>query len=124
MTGAALVALATLLMSRLDRTSGSLAIGCCFLLLGAGFVAVMVTATAVLVRAAAVEVAGVSGGLQQTAMNVGPMLGVALATVFRPADVSTTGAALLVLAAVAALGALLGTGLPATSDDGRPAVRT
>ncbi|MGN9815597.1 MFS transporter [Streptomyces sp. SD11] len=123
MTGAALVALATLLMSRLDRTSGSLAIGCCFLLLGAGFVAVMVTATAVLVRAAAVEVAGVSGGLQQTAMNLGPMLGVALATVFRPADVSTTGAALLVLAAVAALGTLLGTGLPATSDDGRPAVR-
>ncbi|MFE1800397.1 MFS transporter [Streptomyces sp. NPDC059517] len=123
MTGAALVALATLLMSRLDRTSGSVAIGCCFLLLGAGFVAVMVTATAVLVRAASVAVAGVSGGLQQTAMNIGPMLGVALATVFRPADVSTTGAALLVLAAVAALGALSATGLPATSDDGRPAVK-
>lgn len=122
-SGAALVALATLLMSRLDRTSGSLVIGCCFLLLGAGFVSVMVTATAVLVRASSVAAAGVSGGLQQTAMNVGPMLGVALATVFRPADVSTTGIALLILAAVATLGALLATGLPATSDDGRPAVR-
>ena len=55
-------------------------IGGGFLLLGAGFGAVMVTATAVVVRQAAAESAGVAGGFQQTAMNVGPVLGVAAAT--------------------------------------------
>ncbi|WP_308403064.1 MFS transporter [Streptomyces sp. BV286] len=117
--GMLLVALAAFLMSRLGPTSGSVAIGGCFLLLGAGFVSVMVTATAVVVRAASVEAAGVSGGLQQTAMNIGPLLGVALATALTPGDVPATGVALVVLAAVAVLGALLGAGLPAASDDGR-----
>ncbi|WP_151476243.1 MFS transporter [Streptomyces albicerus] len=114
-TGMLLVALATLLMSRLDRASGSLVIGGCFVLLGAGFVSVMVTATAVVVREASVASAGVSGGLQQTAMNVGPALGVAVAaTVVETAAAfsSAMGFALVVLAAVAALGAVLGAGLP------------
>ncbi|MCX4903085.1 MFS transporter [Streptomyces sp. NBC_00878] len=118
--GMALVALATLLMSRLDETSGSVAIGGCFLLLGAGFVPVMVTATAVVVREASVRSAGVSGGLQQTAMNVGPTLGVAVATTLAPAGVFARGTALAVLAAVAALGALLGTRLPVSAGDRRP----
>jgi MFS family permease len=117
-TGMTLVALATLLMSRFDQTSGPVAIGACFLLLGAGFVPVMVTATAVVVREAAVESAGVSGGLQQTAMNIGPTLGAAVAaTVVRTdaAFTSAMGFALVVLTAVAvaAVGAVLGSRRPA-----------
>ncbi|MFF3706217.1 MFS transporter [Streptomyces phaeochromogenes] len=118
--GMAVVALATLLMSRLDETSGSLTIGGCFLLLGAGFAPVMVTATAVVVREASVRSAGVSGGLQQTAMNIGPALGVAVATTLAPAGATARGTALVVLAAVAALGALLAAGLPASSEKRRP----
>ncbi|GGS18641.1 hypothetical protein GCM10010269_67130 [Streptomyces humidus] len=52
-----------------------------FALVGAGFGATMVAATHVVVREAPAESAGVAGGLQQTAMNVGPALGVAAATV-------------------------------------------
>ncbi|WP_380283030.1 MFS transporter [Kitasatospora purpeofusca] len=92
-----------------------LVIGAAFLLLGAGFGAVMATATAALVRAAPVRDAGVAGGLQQTAMNIGPALGVAVATTLttgRPlADALLP--ALAVLAATAAGGALLATRLPA-----------
>ncbi|MGV9849806.1 MFS transporter [Streptomyces sp. NPDC003442] len=137
--GMVLVAAGVLLMSRLGRGSGAEAIGGCFLLLGAGFAIVMVTATTVVVRDASVDTAGVAGGLQQTAMNIGPALGVAAATTLmsvagrgdttgRPpgdgprsaADVflSAMGPALTVLAAVAAAGALLATGLP-----GRAAAR-
>ncbi|MBZ3916415.1 MFS transporter [Streptomyces acidiscabies] len=52
-----------------------------FALVGAGFGAVMVAGTHVVVKEAPVAFAGVAGGLQQTAMNVGPVLGVAVATV-------------------------------------------
>ncbi|MEV6394278.1 MFS transporter [Streptomyces sp. NPDC051907] len=127
--GMALVALGVFLLSRLDQTSSYATIGAGFLVLGAGFVAVMVTATAVVVHAASVSTAGVSGGLQQTAMNVGPALGVAAATMlmtfWAPADVRPPGAegprwsaeafvsgmgpALTALAAVGVLGALLAT---------------
>ncbi|MBI0296414.1 MFS transporter [Streptomyces sp. PRKS01-29] len=137
--GMLLVVAGVLLMSRLGRGSGVEPIGGCFLLLGAGFVTVMVTATTVVVRDASVETAGVVGGLQQTAMNIGPALGVAAATTLmsvagpgdatgRPpgdgprwaADVflSAMGPALTVLAAVAGAGALLATRLP-----GRAAAR-
>ncbi|MFC8516981.1 MFS transporter [Streptomyces sp. NPDC057257] len=64
----------------LVRASGSPALCAGFALLGAGYGTVMVTATHVVVRQAPVESAGVAGGLQQTAMNVGPVLGVAVAT--------------------------------------------
>ena len=77
--GVTLVALGVLLMVRLDQASSATAIYICFLVLGAGFGTVMVTATAVIVREASVDAAGVAGGLQQTAMNVGPTLGVAAA---------------------------------------------
>ncbi len=46
-----------------------------FALLGAGFGAVMVAGTQVVVREAEVASAGVAGGLKQTAVNVGPTLG-------------------------------------------------
>ncbi|WP_407705613.1 MFS transporter [Streptomyces niveiscabiei] len=52
-----------------------------FALVGAGFGAVMVAGTHAVVKEAPVAFAGVAGGLQQTAMNVGPVLGVAVATV-------------------------------------------
>ncbi|GAA1692143.1 MFS transporter [Streptomyces yatensis] len=131
--GMVLVAAGVLLMSRLGRDSGAEAIGGCFLVLGAGFVTVMVTATTVVVRDASVDTAGVAGGLQQTAMNIGPALGVAAATTLmsvagpgaatgRPsgdgpgwapdAFLSAMGPALTVLAAVAAAGALPATRLP------------
>ncbi|GCD44525.1 MFS transporter [Streptomyces paromomycinus] len=130
--GAALIAGGVFLMSRLGQTSGSVAIGSCFLLLGAGFGTVMVTATAVVVRQASTHTAGVAGGLQQTAMNIGPTLGVAAATMLMtafaapgggagpggglhgsdPVFVSAMGPTLTILAGVAAVGMALALRLP------------
>jgi MFS family permease len=84
----------------LCRATGTLALGCGFALLGAGFGTVMVAATHVVVRRAEVSVAGVAGGLQQTALNVGPVVGVAAGTALMGTGPRT---ALLVLAGVAAL---------------------
>ncbi|MFF5207160.1 MFS transporter [Streptosporangium sp. NPDC000396] len=134
----ALVALGVALLSRLDQASAPMTIAGCFLVLGAGFGTVMVIATAVVVKHAPVEAAGVAGGLQQTAMNVGPTLGVAAATSLMTlaAPGSGTGRAgggpgwtgaaftsamsttLLVLAAVAAAGTLLARRLPRHSGTG------
>ncbi|MFE6170936.1 MFS transporter [Streptomyces sp. NPDC056464] len=91
-----------------------------FALVGAGFGTVMVAATHVVVREAPVESAGVAGGLQQTAMNVGPVLGVAVATALMGTggDPARPPA---VLAALALAGAALGRALPGrhaiTPDD-------
>jgi MFS family permease len=121
------VALGVFLFSRLDRGSTAAVIGGCALVMGAGFGVVTVTATAVVVRHASVENAGVAGGLQQTAMNVGPTLGVATATMLMTLTspgsaahratgegprwaggpfMSAMGPTLAVLAAAAVLGAL------------------
>ncbi|GAA3388573.1 MFS transporter [Cryptosporangium minutisporangium] len=84
-----------------------------FILLGAGFGTVLVVATAVLVTSVPVAGAGVAGGVQQTTMNVGSALGVAVAagalTVAGP-----TGVAFVVVAVPTLLGALLAVGLPRT----------
>ncbi|WP_244304042.1 MFS transporter [Streptomyces lydicus] len=109
-----LLTLGTLILSQLDAKSSPLEAGTGFLLLGAGFGTVMVTATAVIVRHAPVDNAGVAGGLQQTAMNVGPVLGVATATMLLTYT-PTLRSALLPLAASAALGALCATTLPTRS---------
>ncbi|WP_208897661.1 MFS transporter [Streptomyces incarnatus] len=115
-TGAtALLALGVLVLSGARSTP---ALGCAFALLGAGFGTVMVAATQVVVRRAEVAVAGVAGGLQQTALNIGPALGVATATALIGAGTAT---ALLALAAVAALGVPLARALPRTDGDGTPA---
>ncbi|WP_343240098.1 MFS transporter [Streptomyces sp. SID12488] len=99
----------------LFRASGTEPVGGGFLLLGAGFGTVMVTATAVVVRQASAGSAGVAGGLQQTAMNVGPVLGVAtaatLATVTDGLRMS-----LPVLAGIALVGALAALKLPDPGD--------
>ncbi|MGW4287743.1 MFS transporter [Streptomyces sp. NPDC004673] len=102
----ALLALGGLVLS---RATGTVALGCGFALLGAGFGTVMVAATHVVVRQAEVTVAGVAGGLQQTALNIGPVLGVAAATALMGAGPRT---ALLVLAAVAVLAVPLAGLLP------------
>ncbi|WP_128378172.1 MFS transporter [Streptomyces cavernae] len=112
--GMVLLALGIGLFAGLDRTATAPAVGACFVLIGAGFGAVMMTATAVVVRHAAVAHAGVAGGLQQTAMNIGPMLGVAAATALMAREANgAAGSPLLPLAAVAALGAFLAIRLPA-----------
>ncbi|NSC24509.1 MFS transporter [Streptomyces albus subsp. chlorinus] len=108
--------------SRLGEGAGAVAVGGAFLALGAGFAAVMVTATATVVQAAPSGHAGVAGGLKQTVMNVGPMVGVAVATTLLSAyrsaghDHATgfmraMGPTLTVLALVAATGVVPAAGL-------------
>ncbi|MFJ5710742.1 MFS transporter [Streptomyces sp. NPDC093105] len=108
LTGGLLLTAGVVVLARLDADAGAGATGAGAALLGAGFVTLMVTATAAIVRHAPEAHAGVAGGLQQTAMNTGPALGVALAALllalvpgggFVPAH----GAALPALALVAAL---------------------
>ncbi|MFF3607792.1 MFS transporter [Streptomyces sp. NPDC002463] len=122
-TGAALLTLGVLLLSRLDETAGAAAVGGASALLGAGFVTLMVTATSVVVHRAPEAHAGVAGGLQQTAMNVGPALGVAtaallLALVPDGGFVPARGAALPALAAIAALALFAALALPGRPDRG------
>ncbi|GGN86773.1 MFS transporter [Streptomyces albiflavescens] len=113
LAGTGVLTLGVVVLSRLDEASTAIPIGIGFLLLGAGFAAVMVTATAVVVRHASAESAGVAGGLQQTAMNVGPTLGVAAAaTLMTLTNGVATGPPLTALAAVSATGALLALRLP------------
>jgi len=113
LAGTAVLTLGVLALSRLDEASTVVAIGGGFLLLGAGFGTVMVTATAVVVRHASVESAGVAGGLQQTAMNVGPTLGVATAATLMTLTTGVaTGPPLTALAAVSAAGVPLALRLP------------
>lgn len=111
-TGAAtaVLSLGVLVLSRATATP---ALSTGFALLGAGFGTVMVAATHVVVRRADVAVAGVAGGLQQTALNVGPAVGVAAATALLGAG---AGPALLALAAVAALGVPLAGALPGSGS--------
>ncbi|MDX3242004.1 MFS transporter [Streptomyces sp. ME18-1-4] len=87
----------------LARAFGSVAFCAGFALVGAGFGAMMVAATHVVVRQAPAKWAGVAGGLQQTAMNVGPVLGVASATVLMALGAARTPLLVLSCAAAAAL---------------------
>lgn len=102
-----------------------------FAALGAGFATVMVTATATVVGEAPPGYAGVIGGLKQTAMNVGPALGIAIAAGMmtpRPStatvqaagmtpemSASATPPTLMVLAGLAALALLPASLLPTQS---------
>ncbi|WP_063857256.1 MULTISPECIES: MFS transporter [unclassified Kitasatospora] len=114
-SGMLLIGIGILLLARLDRSSGWYDTSGGFLLLGAGFGTVMVTATAVVVHRATLDTAGVAGGLQQTAMNLGPTLGVATATTLTTLGLAT-GAALLAFATLAAsTAAVLATRLPGRS---------
>ncbi|MEU0076059.1 MFS transporter [Streptomyces sp. NPDC006332] len=110
-TGVPAMAVLALGILLLVRASGTLALCVGFGLLGAGFGTVMVTATHVVVRHSAVESAGVAGGAKQTAMNVGPILGVAAATVLLGSG-GGRALPLLVLTTVAVGGAVVGGLLP------------
>jgi len=96
-------------IASLARAERAAAVGAGLVLLGAGLGAVMVVATATVVGHAPAEAAGVVGGLQQTAMNTGPVAGIAAAAALMGHG---TAGALLLLAAVAGLGAALATRLP------------
>ncbi|WP_046728409.1 MFS transporter [Streptomyces humi] len=109
-TAMALLALGVLLLT---RPSVPPALYGGFGLLGAGFGTVMVAATHVVVRQADAGSAGVAGGMQQTALNVGPTLGVAVAGALLG---SGNVAPLLVLAFLALLGVGLARPLPAASS--------
>ncbi|WP_216591595.1 MFS transporter [Streptomyces brasiliscabiei] len=121
LTGTALLTAGVLALSGLGPGSSTVLTGGGFLLLGTGFGALMVTATAVVVRHAPPEAAGVAGGLQQTAMNIGPTLGVAAATSLMPLG---TRPALLLLAGVAALGAPLALRMPRPARPVRDGTRS
>ncbi|MFJ7077114.1 MFS transporter [Streptomyces sp. NPDC098781] len=111
--GTTAVAMAVLALGILvlSRASAVPVLCMAFALVGAGFGTVMPAATHVVVREAAVESAGVAGGLQQTAMNVGPVLGVAAATALMGTG-GDPAPPLGVLAAVALAGAGLSRALP------------
>ncbi|MFD6296271.1 MFS transporter [Streptomyces sp. NPDC060235] len=112
LTGTLLLTCGVLLLSRLDAASTAVTVGAGFLLLGAGFATVMVTATAVVVRQASAGSAGVAGGLQQTAMNIGPVLGIAAAATLLTVAPGSVGLPLVTLAAICTAGTLLALRLP------------
>jgi EmrB/QacA subfamily drug resistance transporter len=113
LAGTLVLTLGVLLLSRLDGSSTAVPVGLGFALLGSGFSTVMVTATAVVVRHASVASAGVAGGLQQTAMNIGPTLGIAVAaTLMTVTPGAAVGPPLTTLAAFSATGVLLALRLP------------
>ncbi|WP_327357406.1 MFS transporter [Streptomyces sp. NBC_01304] len=120
--GAGLIGCGILLFAQLDRGASAVGIGGGFLLVGAGFGAVMVTATAVIVRHASVAEAGVAGGLQQTAMNIGPTLGVAAAAmlVARGDFAAMMGPTSVLLAGVALIGVACATRFPGVAPSPAP----
>ncbi|CAL9547516.1 MFS transporter [Streptomyces sp. enrichment culture] len=76
--GMALTALAMYGMSTLETDTGSGLMSLWFAVLGLGLAPVMVGATEVIVGNAPMELSGVAGGLQQSAMQIGGSLGTAV----------------------------------------------
>ncbi|MGW9380908.1 MFS transporter [Streptomyces albidoflavus] len=101
LTGTLLVVLGTAGLEEAAMRGAAGLTGVAFGLIGAGFAAVMVTATGTVVGDAPPAHAGAVGGLKQTATNIGPTLG-ALATSTHGA--ATAGSTLLLLAGVTAAG--------------------
>ena len=87
--GMVLAAVALFGLSRLDATSSPASTVVWFVLLGLGLSPVIVGATDVIVGNAPVELAGVAGGLQSTAMQVGGTLGTAILGSIMSARVSS-----------------------------------
>ncbi|WP_063794463.1 MFS transporter, partial [Kitasatospora sp. MBT63] len=82
--GSVLVVLGVAGLARLGADGPWTVVGVACALLGAGFATVMVTATGTVVGDAPPGYAGVVGGLKQTAMNIGPTLGIAVAVTATP----------------------------------------
>ncbi|MFF7457353.1 MFS transporter [Kitasatospora sp. NPDC008115] len=77
-------------MSTLDAGSGNGVMALWFVLMGLGISPVMVGATEVIVGNAPLELSGVAGGLQQSAMQVGGSLGTAVLGALMAARVTDT----------------------------------
>ncbi|MFD0209543.1 MFS transporter [Streptomyces hirsutus] len=107
--GTVLVVVGIAGLSRLGPASTWMVMASAFAAIGAGFATVMVTATGTVVGDAPPGYAGAVGGLKQTAMNIGPTLGIAVAA---GSAVSTMSSTLPVLAVLAALGLLPASRLP------------
>ncbi|MFF3918893.1 MFS transporter [Streptomyces sp. NPDC001852] len=99
-------------LSRLGPASTWMAMAAAFAAIGAGFATVMVTATGTVVGDAPPGYAGVVSGLKQTAMNIGPTFGIAVAASATGTAASTMSSTALILAALAALGLLPASRLP------------
>jgi MFS family permease len=127
-TTAAAMGLLALGILVLCHASATFALCVGFALMGTGFGTVMVAATHVVVREAAVESAGTAGGLQQTVMNVGPVLGVAAATALTESgggpQLPLSVLAVLALAGAAPARRLPGRSGPAADDHARSKDRT
>lgn len=76
--GLTVIAASMCALAGLDADSGTLHTTLCFLLLGLGFSPVMVGGTKLVISNAPKELSGVAGGMQQTAMQVGGSLGIAV----------------------------------------------
>ncbi|MFF1913909.1 MFS transporter [Streptomyces sp. NPDC058239] len=100
-TGTTLVVTGIAGLSWLGPSSTWMATGAAFAVLGAGFATVMVTATGTVVGDAPPGYAGVVGGLKQTAMNIGPTLGIAVAA---SAGASASGSPLVAGTSAPAMG--------------------
>ena len=105
-TGTLLVVLGVTGLSRFGPGTGWPFIGATFALLGAGFATVMVTATGSVAGETPPGYAGVVSGLKQTAVNLGPTLGIAVAAGAARPSGPATGPTALALAALAALALL------------------
>ncbi|MGY5014990.1 MFS transporter [Streptomyces sp. 900105755] len=129
--GTLLVAFGIVGLVRIESAGTWWITGLAFAVLGAGFATVMVTATGTVVGDAPAGYAGVVGGLKQTAMNIGPTLGITVAATMMvvksshggvPATAASStvalglGHTLLVLAAIAALATLPGWLLPSRAS--------
>lgn len=107
LAGTALVVVGIAQLSSLGPAGPWPSMTAAFAALGAGFATVMVTATGTVVGDAPPGCAGVVGGLKQTAMNIGPSLGIAVAagaTGAAAGSASTMSLSLLPLALLALLG--------------------
>ncbi|MGW6918589.1 MFS transporter [Kitasatospora sp. NPDC054939] len=119
--GAGLVLLGAAGLARYGADAGRFTDGAVFALLGAGFAAVMVTATGTVVGEAPPAYAGVVGGLKQTAVNIGPTLGIALAAGLSVPGGPPSQAGMLGPVALAALGLLPAALLPGRTRRGATA---
>ncbi|MGW4795197.1 MFS transporter [Nonomuraea sp. NPDC004297] len=89
-TGLLITALAMFLMSRLGIDASFIESGIPFVLLAFGLSPVFVGATEIIVGNAPVELSGVAGGLQQSAMQVGGALGTAILGAVMAGEISRT----------------------------------
>ncbi|MGW6398150.1 MFS transporter [Streptomyces sp. NPDC055134] len=114
--GTVLVAAGIAQLSSLGPTSPWPSMTAAFAALGAGFATVMVTATGTVVGDAPPGYAGVVGGLKQTAMNIGPSLGIAVAAGATSASAAPMSRSLVPLAFLALLGLIPAFLLPRHAD--------